>query len=125
MSAKVNFQSVVRLTLVAFGSIVLAASLSLASPSAYAALAAGLAGLAGCAVMALGFTPGVEVVQPHQIITPVQIVQRVIHQPKDLRIFKLENERGYVVFQVVDGKLISKMVDAALVARMMNTASLG
>ena len=120
MSASRTSSTINRLTFIALGAVILAASL-LESPSIQASIIAGLSSLCGLAVMSIGAvapgsTPGAIPPPP-----PVQIVHRVVEQPKNLRLFKLDNAKGYVAFQVIDGKLVSKMVDAGFVTKMMNT----
>ena len=120
MSASRTSSTINRLTFIALGAVILAASL-LASPSMQASIIAGLSSLCGLAIMSIGAVSAGPVAAAMPSPPPVQIVHRVVEQPKNLRLFKLDNAKGYVAFQVIDGKLVSKMVDAGFVTKMMNT----
>ncbi len=120
MSTSRTSSTINRLTFIALGAVILAASL-LASPSMQASIIAGLSSLCGLAVMSIGAVSAGPVAAAMPSPPPVQIVHRVVEQPKNLRLFKLDNAKGYVAFQVIDGKLVSKMVDAGFVTKMMNT----
>lgn len=120
MSASRTSSTINRLTFIALGAVILAASL-LASPSIQASIIAGLSSLCGLAVMSIGAVSAGPVTAAMPSPPPVQIVHRVVEQPKNLRLFKLDNAKGYVAFQVIDGKLVSKMVDAGFVSKMMNS----
>lgn len=88
---------------VAFGVLVVAASLA----AAPAALGSVLAAVAGLLLMASPALPGVAHAMPQQPAAPVVQVVRAAADP--LRVFELDGGAGVVVFRNVDGKLVSRL----------------